>query len=203
MAQNMKMLRQLQEMQRKMARIQEELGDKEVEGTAGGGVVKVRANGHQKLLSVEISPEAVDLSDVGMLQDLVLAAANDALDRSRELAAGELGQLTAGLGLPRAWSRARARGPSVDFLPRPLSDLIEELQRLPGIGPKSAQRMAFHFLQAPAGSPERLAGALARLREGVRFCDTCSFIAETATCPICADPAATVPCSAWWSSPPT
>lgn len=100
MAQNMKMMRQLQEMQQKMARIQAELGAKEVEGTAGGGVVKVRANGHQQLVAIEIAPDAVDPSDVGMLQDLVLAAVNDALERSRQLAAGELGQLTAGLGLP-------------------------------------------------------------------------------------------------------
>jgi len=99
-AQNMKMMRQLQEMQQKMARIQAELGAKEVEGTAGGGVVKVRANGHQQLVAIEIAPDAVDPSDVGMLQDLVLAAVNDALERSRQLAAGELGQLTAGLGLP-------------------------------------------------------------------------------------------------------
>ena len=76
----------------------------------------------------------------------------------------------------------------MDVLPRALSDLIAELQRLPGLGPKSAQRLAFHFLQAPPGSPERLASALSRLRDGVRFCDTCSFIAEAALCPICADP---------------
>jgi nucleoid-associated protein EbfC len=94
------MLRQLQEMQEKMARIQEDLGQKEVEGTSGGGVVKVRANGHQKVLSVEISPDAVDPNDVELLQDMVLAAVNEALDRSRDLAAQELGALTAGLGLP-------------------------------------------------------------------------------------------------------
>jgi DNA-binding YbaB/EbfC family protein len=100
MAGNMKMMKQLQEMQANMARIQEELGQQEVEGTSGGGVVKVRANGHQKILSIEISPDAVDPQDVELLQDLVLAATNEALDRSRELAASELGQLTAGLGLP-------------------------------------------------------------------------------------------------------
>lgn len=100
MAGNMKMMRQLQEMQEKMARIQEDLGQKEVEGTSGGGVVKARANGHQKLLAIEISPEAVDPQDVELLQDMVLAAVNEALERSRELAAGELGQLTAGMGLP-------------------------------------------------------------------------------------------------------
>ncbi|HEV1997521.1 MAG TPA: YbaB/EbfC family nucleoid-associated protein [Candidatus Dormibacteraeota bacterium] len=96
----MKMMRQLQEMQSRMAQIQEDLGSKEVEGTAGGGVVKVRANGHQKVLAVEIQPDAVDPQDVDLLQDLVLAATNEALDRSRELAAGELGALASGLGLP-------------------------------------------------------------------------------------------------------
>ena len=94
------MLRQLQEMQEKMARIQEDLGRKEVEGTSGGGGVTVRANGQQKILSVEINPDAVDPQDVELLQDMVLAAVNEALDRSRELATDELGQLTAGIGLP-------------------------------------------------------------------------------------------------------
>ena len=100
MAGNMKMLRQLQEMQTKMARIQEERANKEVEAAAGGGVVKVRTNGHQKVLAIDIDPEAVDPADVQLLQDLVLAAVNEALDRSREMAASEMGQLTAGMGLP-------------------------------------------------------------------------------------------------------
>ena len=94
------MLRQLQEMQERMARIQEDLGNKEVEGTSGGGVVRVRVNGHQKVLGIEISPETVDPNDVELLQDTILAAVNEALDRSRELAASEMGQLTAGMGLP-------------------------------------------------------------------------------------------------------
>jgi nucleoid-associated protein EbfC len=96
----MKMMRQLQEMQSRMARIQEDLGSKEVEGTAGGGVVKIRVNGHQQVLAIEIQPDAVDPDDVELLQDMILAATNEALDRSRELAAGELGSLAAGLGLP-------------------------------------------------------------------------------------------------------
>lgn len=94
------MMRQLQEMQSRMAQIQEDLGGKEVEGTAGGGVVKVRVNGHQKVLGIEIQPDAVDPQDVELLQDLLLAATNEGLDRSRELAASELGSLAAGLGLP-------------------------------------------------------------------------------------------------------
>ncbi len=94
------MMRQLQEMQGRMAQIQQDLGSKEVEGTAGGGVVKIKVNGHQNILAVEIQPDAVDPEDVELLQDLILAATNEALDRSRELAASELGSLAAGLGLP-------------------------------------------------------------------------------------------------------
>jgi nucleoid-associated protein EbfC len=99
MGQNpMKMLRQVQEMQAKMAQVQADLETLTVEGSAGGGAVKAVATGAQKLVSVEIDPDAA--AEVEMLQDLVVAAVNDALDRSRELAAQKMQGLTAGLGLP-------------------------------------------------------------------------------------------------------
>jgi DNA-binding YbaB/EbfC family protein len=94
------MLKQLQQMQARMTKIQEELGEKTVTGTAGGGMVEVVANGHQKVLSVKVKSEVVDPADVEMLQDLVLAAVNDAMDKARELATREMGALTAGMGLP-------------------------------------------------------------------------------------------------------
>ena len=100
MGQQFKMLKQLQQMQAKMAKIQEELGEKTVTGTAGGGVVEVVANGHQKVLSVTVKREVVDPADVEMLQDLVLAAVNDAMEKARELAAKEMGAVTAGMGIP-------------------------------------------------------------------------------------------------------
>ena len=100
MGQQFKMLKQLQQMQARMAKVQEELGSKTVTGTAGGGVVEVVANGHQKVLSVMVKPEVVDPADVEMLQDLVLSAVNDAMDKARELASKEMGALTAGMGLP-------------------------------------------------------------------------------------------------------
>ncbi len=100
MGQQFKMLKQLQQMQAKMTRIQEELGEKTVVGTAGGGMVEVIVNGHQKVLDVKIKPEVVDPTDVEMLQDLVLAACNEALEKARELAAKEMGAVTAGMGLP-------------------------------------------------------------------------------------------------------
>src|SRR5438445_6447918 len=70
MGQQFKMLKQLQQMQARMAKIQEELGEKTVTGTAGGGMVEVVANGHQKVLSVTVKPEVIDPADVEMLQDL-------------------------------------------------------------------------------------------------------------------------------------
>ncbi|HSO93006.1 MAG TPA: YbaB/EbfC family nucleoid-associated protein [Candidatus Dormibacteraeota bacterium] len=94
------MMKQLQQMQAKMAKVQDDLGSMTVTGTAGGGMVEVVVNGHQKVLSVTVKPEVIDPSDVEMLQDLVLAAVNDAMDKARELASKEMGSLTAGLGLP-------------------------------------------------------------------------------------------------------
>ena len=94
----MKMLRQVQQMQSKMAKVQAELETMTVEATAGGGVVKAVASGSQKLISVSIDPEVA--SDVEMLQDLVVAAVNEAMDKSRDMAGERMGEVTAGLGLP-------------------------------------------------------------------------------------------------------
>jgi len=93
------MMKQLQQVQARMAKMQEELNDLTVIGTAGGGVVSVTADGHQKVLAVTIEPEALE-EGAEMLSDLVLAACNDALDKSRDKAAAQMSQLTAGLGLP-------------------------------------------------------------------------------------------------------
>ena len=97
--QNQKMLKQLQQMQSKMAQLQAELDEASVTGTAGGGAVSVTVNGHQKVLAVSIEPEALE-EGAELLADMVMAACNDALDKSRDLAAQQMGQLTAGLGLP-------------------------------------------------------------------------------------------------------
>ena len=93
------MMKQLQQVQARMAKMQEELKDVTVTGTAGGGVVSITADGHQQLLSVSIEPEALE-EGAEMLADLILAACNDALEKSREAAAANMSQLTAGLGLP-------------------------------------------------------------------------------------------------------
>lgn len=95
-----KMMKQFQKMQAEMARIQEELAKEEVEASAGGGSVKVTVNGKQEVTKITIAKEAVDPEEVEMLQDMLLAAVNEALRQSQELAAKRLGSLTGGLGLP-------------------------------------------------------------------------------------------------------
>lgn len=91
---------QLQAMQQQMVEAQEALGDKTVEVTAGGGAITVVMTGHQKLQSITIDPEVVDPEDVEMLQDLIIAAVNEAVEASQNLAADELGSITGGLNIP-------------------------------------------------------------------------------------------------------
>jgi DNA-binding YbaB/EbfC family protein len=92
--------RMAQQMQQEMARVQDELAQASVEGSAGGGVVRATVTGKQELLTVEIDPAAVDPADVEMLQDLVVAAVNDALANSRRLAEEKLAVVTGGLRIP-------------------------------------------------------------------------------------------------------
>lgn len=95
-----KMMKQAQQIQAKMLKLQEELAEKTVETSSGGGMVKVVANGKQQLVSIQIEQEVVDPDDVEMLQDLILAAANDALAKAQEMVAGEMNKLTGGLNIP-------------------------------------------------------------------------------------------------------
>lgn len=96
---NKAILRQAQQLQAKLAKAQEELEKATVEGSSGGGAVKVVVNGQQKILSVKISPEAVDPKDVSMLEDLVMTAVNEGLEKSKQLAASRLGAIT-GVNVP-------------------------------------------------------------------------------------------------------
>ncbi len=94
------MLQQLQKLQEEMVKTQEALGDETVTVTAGGGAITVVISGHQRIQSITIDPEVVDPDDVEMLQDLVMAAVNEAIDRSQQLATDRLGDLTGGLSIP-------------------------------------------------------------------------------------------------------
>ncbi|NLV90844.1 MAG: YbaB/EbfC family nucleoid-associated protein [Firmicutes bacterium] len=95
-----KMMKEVQKMQARMAKVQEELGEKTVEATAGGGVVKVVANGHLEINEIIIAPDAVDPEDVEMLQDLVLAAVNEALRKAQDMANEEINKVAGGLNVP-------------------------------------------------------------------------------------------------------
>lgn len=94
------LLRQAQQMQERMAKLQEELGQRTVEATAGGGMVTVVMNGRQEVLSVRIEKEVVSPDDVELLQDLVRGAFNEAVSRSRKMMAEEMGKVTGGMNLP-------------------------------------------------------------------------------------------------------
>lgn len=94
------MMRQVKKMQEDMERAQNELKNKTVEASAGGGMVTVVANGHKEVLSINIKEEVVDTEDIEMLQDLILAAVNDALKQADELIAKDLGKYTGGMNIP-------------------------------------------------------------------------------------------------------
>jgi DNA-binding YbaB/EbfC family protein len=100
MKMNRDMMRQLQQMQSKLARAQEELNGLTAEGSAGGGAVKVVVTGALEIRSLEISPEVVDADDVEMLEDLVIAAFNEALQKAQALQSQHMAGLTSGLNLP-------------------------------------------------------------------------------------------------------
>ena len=93
-------MKQMQDMQAMLAKAQDELGEKEVEASVGGGMVRVVMNGKQEMKSITISPDVVDPEDVEMLQDLVQAAVSEAIEKSQGLASSHLGGLTAGLNIP-------------------------------------------------------------------------------------------------------
>lgn len=94
------MMKQVKKMQDEMQKAQEQLKERVVEGKAGGGAVIVKANGHKQVIDVTINPEVVDPEDVEMLQDLVLAAINDAMKNVDEVVGKEMGRFTGGMNIP-------------------------------------------------------------------------------------------------------
>ena len=94
------LLKKAQQLQEKMAKLQEELSDKTVETSAGGGMVTVIATGKQDIASIKIDPEVVNQEDIEMLEDLVLAAVNDALFQAKQMVSEEMTKLTGGVNIP-------------------------------------------------------------------------------------------------------
>ncbi len=93
-------MRMIQQMQNRIQKIQEELGETVVEGTAGGGMVTVQVNGLKAVQSVKISPEAIDPTDVELLEDMIVAAINDAMQNAEELSAEKMSAITGGIKIP-------------------------------------------------------------------------------------------------------
>lgn len=94
------MIKQAQKMQKDMMKVQEELEQRQIETSAGGGAVTVVVTGKKELVSINIKPEVVDPEDVEMLQDLILAAVNEAIRKADEMVNSEMSKLTGGMGLP-------------------------------------------------------------------------------------------------------
>ena len=97
---NRRMMRQAQQLQRRMAQLQQELESATVEATAGGGVVTVVVSGKMTVESIVIDPDVVSPDDVDLLQDLVTAAVNEGLNKAQEMVSSRMGELTGGLNIP-------------------------------------------------------------------------------------------------------
>jgi len=95
-----RMVKQLQQMQNKMVKAQEDLANETVIATSGGGAVTIEMNGHHEVKAVKIDPDAVDTEDIGMLEDMVLTAFNEALEKAQALAQEKMGAITGGLNIP-------------------------------------------------------------------------------------------------------
>jgi DNA-binding YbaB/EbfC family protein len=95
-----RMMRQLQDMQKKMMKAQDDLANETVTATAGGGAVTVEMNGHHKVMAVTIEPDAVDPEDVETLQDMLVAALNQALEKAQDMASKKMSAITGGLNIP-------------------------------------------------------------------------------------------------------
>jgi hypothetical protein len=93
-------MKQAQQMQKKMLEVQEELALRTVEATVGGGMVSVTVNGKNEVLQVKVEPQVVDPDDIEMLEDLIVAGVNEALRKAQEMASVEMGKLTGGLNIP-------------------------------------------------------------------------------------------------------
>ena len=153
------LMKQAQKMQRQMEEQAKEMETKEFTATAGGGAVEVTMSGTKKLTKVKIDEEVVDPDDVEMLEDLIVAAVNEALRKSRRSICVCHVQVYRRNGRPDAGTVLRGVD-RMDYYSSQISKLIEELSCLPGIGAKSAARLAFHLIHMPKEEVKRLADTM-------------------------------------------
>jgi recombination protein RecR len=169
-------MKQAKQMQEKMLQLQEELAAKTVEATAGGGMVSVAVNGKFEILSLKIEKEVVNPDDVEMLQDLIMAAVNEGIFRDGEDHGGDADPRT-------------DVGGAMSGYALPIQRLIKELSRFPGIGEKTAARLANHILHVSTEEARRLAETILDVKYKIRFCSVCFNLAEGELCNVCSDPA--------------
>ena len=185
------LMKQAQQMQAEMMEAQEKLKDEVVEASAGGGMVKVKMSGDLRLREIAIDPEAIDPEDAEMLQDMVLAAVNEALRAAQELASSKMGGIAGGGGLGRLGSAGHvsaARGASVS----------RRVRRRSSAWSPSSRGCRGSASAPPSGSPStscalrrggvrRSADAIREVKEKVGLCEDCFNLAEGPLCRICAD----------------
>ena len=165
------MMKKVQKLQADMAKMQEELKLRTIETTVGGGAVTVVVSGKKEVVSVKIDPSAVDPEDVEMLEDLLVAAVNEGMRKIDEMTEAEMGKLTGGMKMPG--------------MIRPLANVHEQLRRLPGIGSKTALRLAYHIIDMPEEEVRRLAETLLEAKRQIRLCDICYNLTDAETCEVC------------------
>ena len=177
------LMKQAQKMQRQMEENQKALEEKEFTATAGGGAVEVTISGKREVTKVKLDEEVVDPDDIEMLEDLIVAATNEALRKVEEESAAVMSKLTGGLG-------GLGGGHSVlmEYYSTHINKLIEQLSHLPGIEPKSAQRLAFHIMNMPKDQVGQLASSITEAREKVCYCKNCCTLTDQELCPICSNP---------------
>jgi recombination protein RecR len=180
-----KMMKDLQKMQ---AKLQDEIDVLEIEATAGGGMVTVRMNGKKEVLALQVEPEAITPEDPEMLQDLIVAAINECSASRRAWPAASRSPGCSSPDHSWPWPPPTGKESRVSSLAPPIERVIEQLAKLPGVGRKTAQRLAFHLLKAPPEDASALAKAIVDLKERIRFCSTCFNLSEGELCPVCADP---------------
>lgn len=172
------MIRQAQKMQESMTEKQAELDALEYEFSAGGGMVSVKINGKKEILNISIKPELVDPEDVETLQDVIVAAVNEAYKSVESKNAARDGE-----------NHRRALAAGDVLMPGSLTPALERLAgrfaSLPGIGRKSALRLAYHVLEMDESEVRAFADALLSAKESIHICPVCMNFCEGALCPIC------------------
>ena len=154
------------------------------------------------IASIKIDPQALNPADAQLLEDMILTAANQALGQAKEISNAEMGKVTAGLEPAGVWmiwrallcqcpnlcaAQSAAIHTQMPMLPDSITALIAALGKLPGVGPRSAERIALHLVQTDSAAVKQLADAMLHARDTIRFCDVCGALTEKSPCPICAD----------------